>query len=202
MIRTALAAGLLLSLPAPLFADQVECEKTVRALLYPYEENKPAQVLNRFGTVSTTINGAKQTGYSFQSPEGTVYYDSDKNPVSLSFATGETYWSGDKGKSWNLVNPNSPEVMKQVYEGLRGQAEKATNITCDFGITFEGKTVNHYKVDHVIYNTGDKVHTEYWVDPENGFVWRDLNHSTGAAEVISDVRAEPAPDMKLPDKPK
>lgn len=202
MMKTALATLMLMSLPAPLLADQAECEKTVRALLYPYDENKPAQVINRFGTVSTTINGAEQTGHSFQSPDGSVYYDADKNPVSLSFTTGETYWSGDKGKNWNLVNPNSPEVMKQVYDGLRSQAEKATNISCAYGVTFEGKTVNHYKVEHVMYNTGDKAHTEYWVDPQNGFVWRDLNHWKGSAEVITDVRAEPAPDMRLPDKPK
>ena len=186
--------------PAAL-ADQAECEKSVRALLFPLMENKPDKVLNRFGTVQTIINGAEQRGYSFQSRGGSVYYDGDKNPVSLSFSTGETYWSPDKGKTWNLVNPNSKEVMDAAMAGLRSQAEKATNITCDYGIEFEGKTVNHYKADHVIYNTGDKVHTEYWVDPENGFVWRDLNHTTGSAEVISDVRAEPAPDMKLPDKP-
>ena len=186
--------------PAAL-ADQAECEKSVRALLFPLMENKPDKVLNRFGTVQTIINGAEQRGYSFQSRGGSVYYDGDKNPVSLSFSTGETYWSPDKGKTWNLVNPNSKEVMDAAMAGLRSQAEKATNITCDYGVEFEGKTVNHYKADHVIYNTGDKVHTEYWVDPENGFVWRDLNHTTGSAEVISDVRAEPAPDMKLPDKP-
>lgn len=205
MIRYPLVLATLLTptslVAAPAAADQAECEKTVRALLYPFDENKPSTVLNRFGTVKTVINGAEQTGYSLQTPDGSVYYDNNKNPTSLSFSTGETFWSPDGGKTWNLVNPNSKEVMDAVFAGLRKQAEEATNITCDYGIEYEGKTVNHYKADHVIYNTGDKVHTEYWVDPDNGFVWRDLNHTTGSADVINDVRAEPAPDMSLPPKP-
>ncbi len=150
MKKPALAALMLLTFPAPLLADQAECEKTVRAMLAPFDENKPAQMVNRFGTVSTTINGTKQIGYSFQSPDGSVYYDADKNPVSLSFSTGENYWSADTGTTWTLSNPNSPEVMKEATDGLRSQAAKATNITCDYGIEFEGKTVNHYKVDHVM----------------------------------------------------
>lgn len=182
-------------------ADQAACEKTVRALLYPYDENKPKTVLNRFGTVSTTINGQEQTGYSLQTPEGSLYSDEKKKPTSLSFTTGETFWSPDGGKTWNLVNPNSKEVMDKVYAGLRSQAEKARNITCKMGVDFEGRIVNHYAADYEIYNTGDAVHIEYWVDAETGFVWRDRNHSKGAAEVITDVRAEPVPDMKLPPKP-
>lgn len=202
LMRTGGAALVLLqALMAPAHADQAECEKTVRALLAPFDENKPDVTINRFGTVKTVINGAEQNGYSLQTPEGSVYYDADKNPVSLSFSSGETFWTGDKGKTWNLVNPNSKEVMDAVFAGLKSQAEKATDIACDYGVDFEGRTVNHYKADHVVYNTGDKVHTEYWVDPDNGFVWRDLNHTTGSAEVIIDVRAEPAPDMALPPKP-
>jgi len=192
---------LFLGLVSPVLADQAECEIAVRALLNPHGENKTDVTINRFGTVKTVINGAEQFGYSLQTPEGSVYYDADKNPTSLSFSTGETFWSGDKGKTWNLVNPNSKEVMDAVFAGLKSEAEKATNISCDYGIDFEGRTVNHYIADHVIYNTGDKVHTEYWIDPGNGFVWRDLNHTTGSAEVVIDVRAEPAPDMALPPKP-
>lgn len=186
---------------SPAAADQSECEKTVRALLYPYDENKPDTVLNRFGTVTTTISGQKQKGFSLQTPEGSLYFDEDKNPSSLSFTTGETYWSPDKGKTWKLGNPNSKEVMDKVYAGLRSQAEKAQNITCKYGVESEGRTVNHYAVDYTTYNTGEPVHMEYWVDPESGFVWRDLMHSKGAAEVINDVLAEPAPDKKLPPKP-
>ena len=196
-----IAAVVLLASSVTAGAGQEDCERAVRALLYPYEENKPKTVLNRFGTVSTTINGQVQTGYSLQTPDGSVYYDDKKNPTSLSFTTGETYWSPDQGKTWNLANPNSKEVMDKVYAGLRSQAEKAENITCKMGVAFEGRTVNHYAADYKIYNTGAPVHIEYWVDPETGFVWRDLSHATGAAEVITDVRAEPAPDMTLPPKP-
>jgi hypothetical protein len=182
-------------------ADQAECEASVRALIYPYDENKPTIAQNRFGTIKTTINGTVQNGFSLQTADGSVYYDANKNPVSLSFTTGESFWSPDGGKSWNLVNPNSPEVMQALYAGLRSQAEKASNISCSYDITFEGRTVNHYVADYTIYNTGDSVHVEYWVDPQSGFVWRDLTHTTGSADVLNDVRAEPVPDMALPPKP-
>ena len=91
--------------------------------------------------------------------------------------------------------------MDKLYAGLRSQAEQAQNITCKFGIDFEGRSVNYYAADYKIYNTGDAVHVEYWVDPGSGFVWRDRSHTTGSADVVNDVRARPAPDMKLPSKP-
>ena len=139
-----IAVIVLLGSIASALADQAECEKTVRALLYPYGKNKPETVLNRFGTVTTIINGKEQKGFSLQTTDGSVYYDTNKNPTSLSFVTGETYWSPNQGKTWKLVNPNSKEVMDAVYAGLRSQAEKAENITCEYGIDFEGRTVNHY----------------------------------------------------------
>lgn len=202
LARCGIAAISLLGSTAQAIASQAECEKKVRALLYPYEENKPNTVLNRFASVTTTINGKEQKGFSLQTPDGSVYYDGDRRPTSLSFVTGESYWTPDRGKTWKLVNPNSKEVMQKVYAGLRSQAEKATNITCKYGINVNGRVVNHYAADYKIYNTGDAVHIEYWVNPDNGFVWRDLTHAKGAAEVVTDVQAEPAPEMKLPPKPK
>ena len=196
------AAAALAALPVlPAHADQAECEKTVRALLYPLDENKPDTGFNRFGTSVTKIAGQEMRGYSLQTPDGSLYYDQDKNPTSLSFSSGETYFSPDKGKTWTLANPNSKEVMDAAYAGLRSQAEKAENIVCEYGVDLDGKTVNHYSADYKLYNTGDPAHVEYWVDPENGFVWRDINHFKGAAETIVEVNAEPAPDMTLPAKP-
>lgn len=199
--RCTAAALVLLGSFGGVLADQVACEKTVRALLAPSGENEPKATPNRFGTVTTTIDGNTQKGFSLQTREGSVYYDGNKKPVSLSFSTGETYWSPDKGKSWNLVNPNSKAVMDAAAAGLRSQAEKAQNITCKHRVDYEGRTVHHYSADYRLYNTGDAVHVEYWVDPDSGFVWRDLMHAKGAAEVVTDVRATPAPDMSLPEKP-
>ena len=204
MPRTAClaVAAALAALPVlPAHADQAECEKTVRALLYPLDENKPDTGFNRFGTSVTKIAGQEMRGYSLQTPDGSLYYDQDKNPTSLSFSSGETYYSPDKGKTWTLANPNSKEVMDAAYAGLRSQAEKAENIVCEYGVDLDGKTVNHYSADYKLYNTGDPAHVDYWVDPENGFVWRDINHFKGAAETIVEVNAEPAPDMTLPAKP-
>lgn len=193
--------ALLGALIAPVHADQAECEMTVRALLYPWDENKPGLERNRFGEIKQTIDGTKMGGFSLQTPDGSLFFDQDKNPVSLSFTTGETFWSPDKGKSWKLSNANSKEVMEAEYAKLRKQADEATNITCEYGITFEAKTVNHYSVDFIVEGNGDKAHQEFWVDAETGFGWRDIFHSTGSADVYIEGNYQPAPDMILPPKP-
>ena len=197
----ALGAAAWLATALPAHADQAECEAAVRALMAPYGDNAPDKTINRFGTSVTRISEQEIKGYSLQTADGSLYYDQDKNPTSLSFSSGETYFSPDKGKTWTLANPNSKEVMDAAYAGLRSQAEKAENIVCEYGVDLDGKTVNHYSADYKLYNTGDPAHVEYWVDPENGFVWRDINHFKGAAETIIEVNAEPAPDMTLPAKP-
>ena len=201
VVTKAIAAVLVSAMATHVAQADATCEDAVRALINPSATKDSPPPDNRFGTVVTIINGAEQRGYSLQTREGSAYFDADKNPISLSFSSGEVFWSPDQGKSWNLVNPNSKDVMDAVMEGLKKQADEATNISCAYAIDFEGRTVNHYMADYKLYNTGDAVHVEYWVDPDDGFVWRDLNHTKGAAEVISDVRAERAPDMALPPKP-
>lgn len=191
-------AAILLGLAPAAAADQAECEAAVRKLMAPFGENAPAETQNRFGTSVTKIGGQEMKGYSLQTAEGSVYYDADKNPVSLSFTNGDVYTTADGGKSWTLVNSTPKEVMDEVFAGIRSQAEKATNITCTYGVDLNGRTVHHYAVDYELYNTGAPVHSEYWVDPETGFVWRDLMHAGGEMEVVSTVDAEPAPDMQLP----
>ena len=86
-----IAVVVLLGSIANALANQAECEKTVRALLYPYDKNMPTKALKRFGTVTTIINGQEQNGFSLQTPEGSVYYDINKRPTSLSFVTGQSY---------------------------------------------------------------------------------------------------------------
>ncbi len=184
---------------SPAHADQAECEKAVRALMAPYGENAPDASIQRFGTVTTKFGEHEMKGYSLQTAEGSLYYDQNKNPASLSSINGDVYTTADGGETWTLVNSTSEEVMKEVQAGILSQAEKATNITCEYGVDLDGRTVNHYAVDYALYNTGAPVHSEYWVDPDNGFVWRDLMHAKGEQEVITITDAEPAPDMSLPD---
>jgi hypothetical protein len=179
-------------------ADQAGCEAKVRALMAPYGENAPAAVLNRFGTSVTKFGDVEMKGYSLQTAEGSLYYDQDRNPVSLSFVNGDVYTTPDGGKTWTLANSTPKDVMDKVIAGVRSQAEKAINITCDEGVDLNGRTVNHYGADFEIYNTGTPTRSEYWVDPESGFVWRDTMHSKGTPEVMVTVEAEPAPDMILP----
>lgn len=192
-------AMIILSPVATAHADQEACEARVRALMAPYGNNAPAQVLNRFGTSVTTFGETEMRGYSLQTAEGSLYYDQERNPVSLSFANGDVYTTADSGKTWTLANATPKEVMDAVIAGVISQAEKATNITCEEGVDLDGRLVNHYGADFEIYNTGTPTRSEYWVDPETGFVWRDTMHSKGDPEVLVTVDAEPAPEMTLPD---
>ncbi len=180
-------------------ADQAECEASVRALMAPYGDNAPDATINRFGTSVTQIAGQEMKGYSLQTAEGSLYYDQSRTPISLSFDNGDVYATRDGGKTWTLANSTPKEAMDKAIAGLISQAAKATNISCEYGVDLDGKTVHHYSVDYEIYNTRTPVHSEYWVDPETGFIWRDLMHSTGTPEVTVITDAEPAPDMTLPD---
>lgn len=195
----AISSGWLALAVSSAIADQAECEATVRALMAPYGDNAPEQQLNRFGTSITKFGENEMRGYSLQTAEGSLYFDADKNPASLSFANGDVYTSMDKGKTWTLANSTPREVMDTAIAGIVSQAEKATNITCDYGVDFDGRTVNHYAVDYEDHNTGTPIRSEYWVDAETGFVWRDTMHSKGEPEMFITVDAEPAPDMTLPD---
>ncbi len=183
----------------PAHADQAECERAVRALMAPYGENAPKQQLNRFGTSVTKFGEHEMRGYSLQTAEGSVYYNADKTPASLSFTNGDVYTTADKGETWTLVNSTSEDAMKTAMAGVVSQAESATNITCEYGVDLNGRTVNHYAAEYEVYNTGTPTRSEYWVDPETGFVWRDTMHSMGDPEMFVTVDAEPAPDMTLPD---
>ena len=89
--------------------------------------------------------------------------------------------------------------MEEVRAGILSQAEKATNITCAYGTDLDGRTVDHYSVDYAIYNTGKAAHSEYWIDADTRFVWRDVTEFEGDPAIVITVDAEPAPDMALPD---
>lgn len=183
----------------PALADQAECERTVRAIMAPYGENAPKPPLNRFGASVTKMGEHEMKGFSLQTANGSLYFDEERNPVSLSFANGDVYTTPDGGKSWTLANSTPKDVMDKAIAGIRSQAENATNITCEYGVEFEGRTVNKYAADYTIYNSGAPTRSEYWVDSETGFVWRDVMHSKGQTEITVTVDAKPAPDMTLPD---
>ena len=180
-------------------AGQAECEAKVRALMAPYGQNAPGTTGNRFGTSVTKMGDTEMRGYSLQTAQGSLYYDQDKKPVSLSFVNGDVYTTADQGRSWTLANSTPKAVMDEVMAGIRSQAEKATNIVCEEGVELDGKTVHRYAVDYALYNTGQAAHSEYWVDPETGFVWRDVTLFKGDPDILITVDTVPAPEMTLPD---
>lgn len=201
--RAGLAAAVLIFAPAANIpharADQAECEASVRVIMAPYGNNAPTEFANRFGTSVTKIGNTETRGYSLQTVQGSLYYDEQMRPVSLSFVNGDVYTTADEGKTWQLVNSTAPEIMDQVKAGILSQAEKATDIVCEFDVELAGRTVHHYAADYVLYNTGQPARSEYWVDGETGFVWRDVTLFRGDPEILITVDAEPAPDMSLPD---
>lgn len=124
--------------------------------------------------------------------------DAQGTPVSL-FTENKFYTTADKGASWTLVQTYTPEVMAETKAGLASQAEKATNITCDYGLDLDGRRVNHYGVDYALHNTGTPMRSEYWVDAETGFAWKALTISDPGGNEITIVQSsEPAPGETVP----
>lgn len=184
---------------APAYADQAECEEKVRAIMAPYGANAPTESANRFGTSVTKIGEAETRGYSLQTADGSLYFDENKTPVGLSFVNGDVYTTSDSGKTWRLVNSTPRDIMEKQLAGVVSQAEKATGIECNYDVDLDGKKVHHYVAHSAIHNTGQKFSSQYWVDAETGFIWRDVKVFPGSPEIRITVDAEPAPDMSLPD---
>jgi hypothetical protein len=183
-----------------LFSQQAnaepECAEAVRALIQG-SPSLESPVRSR----STTTMAGGQTMVTLGLTEGRNHLSMDEkgNPLSL-FRNDKFYTTADNGESWTLVQTYSKEVMEQTRDGLATQAENARNITCQYKVDLDGKTVNHYSVDYAIHNTGTPVHSEYWVDTESGFAWKSLTITDpGGNEIVIEQISEPAPGQTPPD---
>lgn len=190
------AAAMLVAIGAAPAQAAPECADAVRALIQGSPSIK-TPVKSR--STTTMAGGMKMVNLGLT--EGKNHLTMDENGVRVSlFREDKFYTTADKGETWTLVQTYSPEVMAQTREGLASQAENATNITCNYGVDLDGKSVNHFTVDYAIYNTGTPVHSEYWVDGETGFAWKARTVSDpGGNEIIIEQVSEPAPGESPPD---
>lgn len=190
------AAAMLIALgTAPALAEP-ECADQVRALM---QGTASGETTVKSRSTTTMAGGQTMVNLGLSDGKNHLTMEEDGSPVSL-FREDKFYTTADKGKTWTLVQTYSPEVMAQTRDGLASQAEKATNITCTYGVDLDGRTVNHFTVDYVMHNAGTPVHGEYWVDPETGFAWKALTvFDPGGNETIVEQVSEPAPGESPPD---
>lgn len=190
------AVAMLVALGAAPALAEPDCADEVRALM---QGLAPGETAVKSRSTTTMAGGHTMVNLGLSDGKNHLTMDEDGSPVSL-FREDKFYTTADKGETWTLVQTYSPEVMEQSRDGLASQAEKATNITCTYGVDLDGKTVNHFTVDYAIYNTGTPVHSEYWVDPDTGFAWKARTVSDpGGNEIVIEQVSEPAPGESPPD---
>lgn len=192
----AFAIATLSSAVAPAaFADQAACEAAVRALMTNTETGQPAVKHVNATTFAgqTTTNITYTTGFN----EG-MAGDENGVPVSL-FRDGKFFTTSDRGETWTLVREYTEAERADLRIGVVWQADNAENFACATDVDLNGRVVHHYAVDYRLYSTKDPARTEYWVDPETGFVWQTLNtfHFANGESTVLQV-SEPAPDFVLP----
>lgn len=176
-------------------AAEPECADAVRTLM----QGNLAWDTPIRSRSTTTMSGQEMVNLGLNDGKSHLTMDAEGNPVSL-FIDDRFYSTADKGESWTLVQTYAPEVMAETKAGLAAQAEAAENITCEYGLDLDGKSVNHYAVDYALHNTGMPMHGEYWVDAETGFAWKSLTVSDpGGNEVRIEQVSEPAPGEIIPD---
>ncbi|MEM8750455.1 MAG: hypothetical protein AAGF28_09135 [Pseudomonadota bacterium] len=177
--------------PTTALADQQACETAARAAML--DVRHPVPMRQSFETI-TGGKSVKSSAVSTPDNRG-MAMDANGAPVTL-WADRKFYTSADKGKTWNLMSESTEEAAQAQMDGLRQQAQNATNITCAFDIELDGKRVNHFKLDYTLYNIDMKMTGEYWVDAETGFPWRIK--TTSPHNVIIGNN-QPADDIVVPD---
>ena len=189
------AAAMLVALGAAQAQAEPDCADQVRAIM---QGSPSTETAVKSQSVTTMAGGQKMVNFGLSDGKTHLTMDENHTPVSL-FREDKFYTTPDKGETWTLAQTYTPEVMAETRDGLASQAEKATNITCNYGVDLDGKTVNHFTVDYAIYNTGTPVHSEYCVDPDTGFAWKALTvFDPGGSETVVEQTSEPAPGESPP----
>lgn len=188
-----LIAGLTIAAPA---MAEPDCADDVRALM---QGTAPHEGAVRSRSITRMAGGMEMVNLGLTEGQNHLTMDADGNPVSL-FRDNKFYTTSDAGQTWTLVQTYSAETMEQTRQGLAQQAEKARNITCEYGLDLDGRKVNHYTVDYELHGTGMPMQGRYWVDAETGFAWKAVTISDpGGNETVIEQVSEPAPGESPPD---
>lgn len=184
-----------LTIAAPAMAEP-DCADDVRALM---QGTAPHEGAVRSRSITRMAGGMEMVNLGLTEGQNHLTMDANGNPVSL-FRDNKFYTTSDAGQTWTLVQTYSAETMEQTQQGLAQQAEKARNITCEYGLDLEGRKVNHYTVDYELHGTGMPMQGRYWVDAETGFAWKAVTISDpGGNETVIEQVSEPAPGESPPD---
>lgn len=178
----------------PAIADQAACETDARAAMLDVSHPVPMRQ-----NVTTQMAGATIKSAALSTPDGRgMALDADDTPTSL-WIGGRFYTTADGGKTWSLLHEQTPEQVQAQADNLRQQAENATDIVCDYGVTLDGRTVNHLTVSYVMAGSGVPVKSQYWVDVETGFPWQVVHDFGGANPSVITQINEPRPDLSIDD---
>lgn len=192
-----LTAVLLSLIPAIASAVEPDCEQAIRTLMTNTEIPVPIryQATTEMGGQKIENSGITETASRHLTMDGNGV------PVSL-FVDGKFYTSADKGENWTLQHQYSDAELAIQRDGVKWQADNASNFSCAFDIEIDGRSAHHYGVDFPLQNSATDLntHTEYWLDSETGFVFKALTISnTGGMEVVITQTIQPDPDAKVPD---
>jgi hypothetical protein len=192
LAATCLTAGLILAAPA---MAEDDCADEVRALM---QGTAPHEGPVRSRSVTRMTGGMEMVNLGLTEGQNHLTMDADGNPVSL-FRDNKFYTTSNAGQTWTLVQTYSAETMEQTRQGLAQQAEKARNITCEYGKDLDGAKVNHYTVEYERHGTGTPMQGQYWVDAETGFALKAVTISDpGGNETVIEQVSEPAPGETIP----
>ena len=192
----ALTAAMLCLSPMVAIAQEPDCEQAIRALMTKTEVPVPVRY-----QATTEMSGQKMENSGItETAKRHLTMDGNGVPVSL-FVDGKFYTSPDKGVSWKLQHTYSEEELAIQRDGVKWQADNASNFSCEFDIEIDGRSAHHYGVDFPLQNSETDIttHSEYWLDSETGFVFKALTISkTGGIEVTITQHIQPDPDAKVP----
>jgi len=192
MKRTALPAIAILLLSSQ--ASFADCEADARAAMLDVAHPVPMRQ-----NVTTEMAGNTIESYALSTPDGRgMALDANEMPVSL-WIGGRFYSSADGGESWTLLSEQTQEQLDAQAAGRQTQADEATNITCDYGVDLDGRTVNRFALDYALAGSGIPVKSQYWVDAETRFPWRVIHEFGGANPSVITQNNEPVDGLTIPD---
>lgn len=171
-----------------------DCAADVRAAML--DVNHPVPMRQN---VTTQMGDNTITSAALSTPDRRgMALDANDTPVSL-WIGGRFYTSTDGGDNWTLLQEQSQEELDAQAANLRTQAENATEITCDYGVDLEGKTVNRLEASYEMIPSGIPVKSQYWIDAETSFPWRVVHEFGGAAPSVITQDNVPMPDLTIDD---
>lgn len=184
-------AGFIFPLIASTHGVLADCESDARAAMM--DVRHPVAMRQN---IVTTMGDTKIRSMALTTPDNRgMAMDENGNPVSL-WIGNKFYTTTDQGKTWKLLSETTDAAQQEFLDGLKSQAEKATNISCEYDVDLDGKQVHHFSLDYELHSNGMAMKGEYWIDAETSFPWRVRTVSPHNVIVQDNV---PEPNAEIPD---